>query len=261
MPLPVDAQPIDKRSGVVQRAFALLSAYDESHVALPLRTLARRSGLPANTTLRLARTLVELGALEHDAEGRYVIGVGLFEIAALAPRGHGLRRLAMPFMEDLGRVTGHHILLKIREGAEAVLIERLSPHGSEPLSFRIGGRLPLDSTGGGLILLAYAPNDIQEEVCRSFTPLPGYEAVQSGDDLRRSLAAIRQDGFVAARRSSPWFCAAVAAPIRDDSGAVIAALSVELRTDRLDNAEANALVPAVVTTARAISRRVSPGLL
>src|SRR5690349_8310663 len=94
------------RSGVVERAFSVLAAFDDRHRALRLTDLAQRAGLPANTTLRIARELVAAGALERDGSGRYVVGLGLFEIAALAPRAHGLRRIAMPYLGDLSAAVG-----------------------------------------------------------------------------------------------------------------------------------------------------------
>ena len=66
---------------VLNRAFRILTAFRPGDRSLPLASLSARSGLPAPTTLRLARKLVELGALERDEDGRYVIGLRLLEIA------------------------------------------------------------------------------------------------------------------------------------------------------------------------------------
>jgi len=117
----------DAESGdpVVERAFALLSGFDPSHRVLSLSDLARRSGLPMSSALRLARQLLAQGALERRGRN-YVIGLRLWEIAALAPRSHGLREAAMPVMGDLAEATRQHVLLAVREDTEAVLVERLS---------------------------------------------------------------------------------------------------------------------------------------
>ncbi|WP_437083456.1 IclR family transcriptional regulator domain-containing protein [Streptomyces sp. enrichment culture] len=68
----------------------------------------------------------------------------------MAPRGHGLRAAALPCMEELHRVTGQHILLAVRDGDEAVLVERLSARDSAEVKYRVGGRLPLTGTGIGI---------------------------------------------------------------------------------------------------------------
>ncbi|MFE0208879.1 hypothetical protein [Streptomyces sp. NPDC058985] len=60
-------------------------------------------------------------------------------------------------MDDLFHVTRQHVLLAVRDQAEALLVERLSARDVSPVLYRVGGRLPLTSTGVGLVLLAFAP--------------------------------------------------------------------------------------------------------
>jgi DNA-binding IclR family transcriptional regulator len=108
--------------------------------------------------------LVECGALERLGDAEFVIGLRLLEIASLAPRGHGLRQTALPFMEDLHVATRQHVLLAVRDGAEAVLVERLSARGAAKVLYRVGGRMPLHATGVGLCLLANAPSAVQDQV-------------------------------------------------------------------------------------------------
>ena len=129
---------------VVDRAFALLAAFDAGHRVLTLRELSRRSGIPVSSALRLAGRLLAWGALERDEDGRYSVGLRLLEVAALAPRGHGLRQVALPFMSDLAAVTHQHVQLAVREGFEATLVERFSSHAAVPVQYRVGGKLPGD---------------------------------------------------------------------------------------------------------------------
>src|SRR5260370_33090759 len=146
---------------VIDRAFSLMSAFDAGQRRLSLAELSRRSGIPVSSALRLAGHLVRWGALERDQEGRYCVGLRLLEVASLAPRGHGLRQVAMPFMSDLAEVTRQHVQLAVREGTEATLVERLSAHQAAPVQYRVGGRLPLHSTAAGLVLPAVAPAALQ----------------------------------------------------------------------------------------------------
>ncbi len=74
---------------MVDRAFALLSAFRADRRTLSLSELSRLSGQPTSTAHRLASRLVEWGALERLPDGRYVVGLRLLEVASLAPRGHG----------------------------------------------------------------------------------------------------------------------------------------------------------------------------
>jgi DNA-binding IclR family transcriptional regulator len=237
---------------VLDRAFRILASFGPDDRSLSLTSLSARAGLPTASALRIARKLVELGALERDEDGRYMVGLRLLEIASLAPRGHGLRAAALPYLEDLHHATGQHVLLAVRDGHEAVLIERLSAHRAGRVLYRIGGRMPLHSTGVGLVLLAHAPIQVQEEVLAGDLTVESGHPLQSERELRALLAAIRRDGVAVASRRQPEPMTSVAAPILANRRAV-AALSVVAQSGNLQPA---ALTPAVVAVARAVSRAV-----
>jgi DNA-binding IclR family transcriptional regulator len=240
---------------VLDRAFRILAAFGPEQRSLSLTSLSTRAGLPKPTALRIARKLAEWGALERTGNGEYVIGLRLLEVASLAPRGHGLRTTALPYLEDLHHSTGQHVLLAVRDGTEAVLVERLSARAAGRVLYRVGGRMPLHSTGVGLILLAHAPPAVQEEVlCGDLGLEPAESIWPSGRDLRVTLAGIRRDGVAIACRQLPDPMTSVAAPITDGRGATVAALSVVTRSEQMEPA---VLRPAVVAVARAISRVMS----
>jgi DNA-binding IclR family transcriptional regulator len=239
---------------VLDRAFRIMTAFGPAHRALSLTTLSARAGLPKTTTLRLARKLVEWGALEQAPNGEYVVGLRLLEVASLAPRGHGLRATALPYLEDLHHATGQHVLFAVRDGEHAVLIERLSARGAGRVMYRVGGRLPLHSTGVGLVLLAHAPVTVQEEVIGGDLTLRPENITRTSRELRAQLAAIRQQGTAVVSRQWPEPVTSVAAPILGQQGAPVAALSVVTTSALVEPA---ALTPAVIAVARAISRALS----
>jgi DNA-binding IclR family transcriptional regulator len=238
---------------VLDRAFRIMTAFDPDHRFLTLSTLSGRAGLPKPTALRLARKLVQWGALERSATGEYVVGLRLLEVASLAPRGHGLRATALPYLEDLHHATGQHVLLAVRDGGAAVLIERLSARGAGRVMYRVGGRLPLHSTGVGMVLLAHAPAALQDEVLGGDLTLRPENITRTSHELRAQLAAVRQHGVAIMSRQWPEPVTTVAAPILGQHAAPIAALSVVTRSEQ---AEPAALAPAVIAVARAISRAV-----
>ncbi|AHH96922.1 IclR family transcriptional regulator [Kutzneria albida] len=237
---------------VLDRAFRLLGCFSPDRPTLSLAALSELAGLPKPTALRLARKLVELGALEQAESGDYTIGLRLLEIASLAPRGHGLRENALPYMEDLLHATGQHVLLSVREGVEAVLVERLSARGAHRVGYRVGGRMPLHSTGNGLILLAFAPKRVQEEVLAVDWSADEENLNGTGTELRARLAAVRRDRFaVSSRRKRGVSLTSVAAPVVDRRKNTIAAVSVITGSEQVAPATH---IPAVIAVARAISR-------
>lgn len=236
---------------VVDRAFALLAAFDAGHRSLSLGELSRRSAIPTSSTLRLAGRLIAWGALERGTDGRFTIGLRLWEVASLAPRGQGLKQVALPFMGDLEEVTRQHVLLAVREGSEALLVERISAHQAMDVFYRVGGRLPLHSTGVGLVLLAFADSEFQASVlAQPLVHVPEHVPV-SPAALRRTLAEIRREGLATLRRRAPQPLVSVAAPIFGADDKIAAALSVVVPQE---NAEPRLLGPAVRTAARSISR-------
>jgi DNA-binding IclR family transcriptional regulator len=246
---------------VLDRAFRIMTAFDPGHRSLTLAALSERAALPKPTALRLARKLAQWGALERAASGEYVVGLRLLEVASLAPRGHGLRSTALPYLEDLHHATGQHVLLAVRDGDAAVLIERLSARGAGRVMYRVGGRLPLHSTGVGMVLLAHAPAAVQDEVLSDDLTLRPENIARTPHELRAQLAAIRQQGVAVLSRLWPEPVTTVAAPILGQRAAPIAALSVVTRSEHVEPA---ALAPAVIAVARAVSRAVreretSPG--
>ncbi|MCX7520778.1 IclR family transcriptional regulator [Microbacterium sp. STN6] len=236
---------------VVDRALSLLGAFTDRRRSMTLSELARNAEMPVTTALRLAARLVEWGALERLDDGRYVVGVRLWEIASLSPRGHGVRQIALPFMEDLYEVTRHHVLLAVRDGRDAVLIERLSSRNAPSVAYRVGGRLPLTQTAVGLVLLAAATRRFQDEMVSEPPELEPGMATFTPDELRRQLVDVARTGLAVVHRSAPSATVSVASPVQDADRRTVAALSILVPDG---STSPQAIAPAVRATARAISR-------
>lgn len=251
--------PGDERVGtaagpLVARVARVLAAFDDEHRSLSLSDTARRCGLPLTTTFRLVRSLSAVGYLEREPGGDYHIGLRLWEVASFAPRGLGLREVALPFMEDLFQVTRHNVQLAVRDGGESVYLERIAGSRAVPVLTRVGGRFPLHPTGVGRVLLAWAPPEVVEQVLsrplERFTPFTATDP----DVIRRELADVRSRGYAVNDRQVTIDSLSVAAPIRQPDGAVTAALSVVVPTGSTDP---GSLAPAVQAAARGISRSVA----
>jgi len=236
---------------VVARALGLLAAFSDDRPTMTLSELARRAEIPLSTAHRLVAELEAWGAVERNGAGRYQIGLRLWEVGALAPRGLGLRETAMPFLEDLYEVTRQNVQLAVLDGTDAVYVERISGRGAVNVITRVGGRLPLHATGVGLVLLAHARPELQEQVLagplRRYTP----KTVCTAPELRRVLAVVRREGVAITDGMVELIALSIAAPVRDARGEVVAALSVVVPSEGTD---ARAYVPAVRAAARAISR-------
>jgi len=229
----------------------VLDAFTAERPDLSLSEISRRTGLPLSTAHRLVAELTDWGALERDDRGRYRIGLRLWEVAALAPRGLGLREIAMPFLEDLYEATHENVQLAVLDGADVVYIERISGRGAVRVRTRVGGRWPAHTTGVGLVLLAYAVTDVQERYLAGTLTAFTEKTIVDPVRLRRELAEVRRRGFAVSDGQVTLDALSVAAPVRSAENTVIAALSLVVRAGADRHVT---LVPAVRTAALGISR-------
>lgn len=233
------------------RLLSVLSAFDHEHPALSLTDISRRAGLTLTTTHRLVGALTDWGALERDEAGVYHVGLRLWEVAALAPRGLALRQIALPYLEDLYEATHENVQLAVRDGGEVVYIEWLSGRSAVGVHIRVGARWPLHATGVGLALLAHSDPDFQQTYCEgpltAFTP----HTITDPTKLRRVLAEVRRTGVAVSSRQVTDDALSVAAPVRGQTGGVVAAVSIVVPQS---DAQVPVLVPAVRLAARGISR-------
>ncbi|GAA4623360.1 IclR family transcriptional regulator [Actinoallomurus vinaceus] len=240
-------------TSVADRLLGVLDAFTADRRALSLSDIARRAGLPLATAHRLVARLVAWGALERDADGCYHIGLRLLEVASLAPRGLALRETAMPYLEDLYEATHENVHLAVRDGLEAVYVERISARSAVRVLSRVGARWPLHATGVGLVLLAYGDRALQETVCarplRAFTPY----TVTDPAVLRRVLAEVRRCGCAVSDRQITEDAISLAAPVRGADGHVVAAVSVVVDAE-------DARVPALTATVQVAAGGISRAL-
>jgi DNA-binding IclR family transcriptional regulator len=237
---------------VASRLFAILDAFTAPPAgALTLTELSRRAALPLSTTHRMVAEWVAWGGLTRLDDGRYSLGLRLWEVGVQTPTARNLRTLALPYLEDLYESTREHVHLAILDGHDALYVEKLSGHQAVHVVSRVGGRLPLHATGVGLVLLAFAPADLLDDYLASpltkFTPLTMTEP----ELVRRRLAEIRAIGVARMSEEMTPGSSSLAAPILDRTGQVVAAVSVVTRTtSEADTAQEQAVRQA----ARGISR-------
>ncbi|MFC7340434.1 IclR family transcriptional regulator [Saccharopolyspora griseoalba] len=237
------------------KVLAVLDAFGPQHRALSLSEISRRAGLTLPTAHRLVRELLGWGALERDDEGRYSVGLRLLELSALAPRGLELREAAFPHAQDLHQITGGNVHLGVRDGIEVVYVEAIRARARNPVSSRVGDRWPMHVTGTGLVLLAFAEPELQEQVLNSplerFTPL----TVVDPTALRGKLDQVRRTGVAVARGQITLPDVVVAVPVHNPRGEVIAALSVVVAAE---DARPRELTALLTQASRSISRALDP---
>ncbi|WP_395110767.1 IclR family transcriptional regulator [Actinomadura sp. SCN-SB] len=217
----------EERRSVLRRALRILETIKDAADGLSLSEISRRSGVPLTTTHRIVTELLAWGALERDDSGEYRIGLWLWEVAAVAPRSVGLQRVAQPFMRDLFETTQRGVHLAVREKDQYVFLERLLSPETATDRAQVGGRYELYATAIGLVLLAYAPPELQEKVVTGPLEVPSWHAPVTEHQVRQTLADVRLHGYATTDIRQEY--TSVAAPIHGPGGTVVAALSLILR--------------------------------
>ncbi|UJV46397.1 IclR family transcriptional regulator [Streptomyces sp. AMCC400023] len=253
---PDTANSSDRGRTVTSRALAILDAFTPGRPELTLAQICRLTGLRHATAHRLVGELTAWGALERLPGGTYVIGLRLWELGTLNPRGLPLRVRAMPVMEDLHAATRQHVQLAVLDGTEALVVERISATGAVPVVSNVGGRLPLHASAVGQVLLAHAGEEqFTAVVGGGLAPLTA-RTITDPTALRLTLAECRRTGVAVVHEEMSPDAHSVAVPVSDSKGRVVAALSVVCA-----DARTHLLVPAVVLAGRGISRGLGARVL
>jgi len=235
----------DATRSVLVRLAAIIEAFDDDRLALTLRELTLRTGLPRSTVYRMAEQLCALGWLERE-RGDYRVGVKMFELGGLATRRNQLCDSAYAHLVTLAAHTGLTVQLAILDGPEVVYLERLPAKGFE-LPTRDGGRMPAYCTALGKAMLAFQPDAMVS--VREFGMSRRTDAtICSERDLEAELGAVRRSGVAVDRQESYDGIGCVAAPICN-SGRAIGAVSI---TGPIDGMELRAIGPQVKRAALSI---------
>jgi DNA-binding IclR family transcriptional regulator len=239
--------------GGLDRAAAILGAFDATHRELTLAALVARSSLPRSTTHRIADRMIRLGWLDKPKD-RYRIGNRLFEISSLAPIRHELREAALPFLQDLHAAVKTTVQLGVLEGAQVLVVERITGHRPMPMLEQAGGKIPVHCSGLGRAILAYSDPATIEAILSGGLPARTPRTLTSPVAILRELTAIPARGWAVDREEGNIGISCVAAPIFGPLGQVAAAVSVTGPTGLV---RAERIGPAVRLAAAAVSRAYS----
>jgi DNA-binding IclR family transcriptional regulator len=255
---PIKAEPRKReRLSSVSTAMRLLKAFSEDEVAIGISALAKRLGVAKSTAHRLAVTLVAEGLLEQEPDsGKYRLGVALFRLGALVRRRMEVSNEARPYLYALRETINESVHLAILDGVEIMYVYHLECTHAIRSRSDLGMRKLAHATAEGQAILAFQPPEVIERIIagglRGYTP----KTVTSADRFLKALAAVRQRGCAIEDEESEIGMACVAAPIRDDTGAVVAALGIAGPVTRLSKKTVAGVVPHVIATADQVSARL-----
>lgn len=243
---PVRGGPREGRySRALQRGLAIVACFTAERPLLGVRELAGMLEMSPATTHRYVSALATQGYLEQDPESsKYRLSLGAIDLGMAALGATGLCMHALPQIEALARSSGFAVQIGVLDGSEVLLAAALRPARRDQrdpgCGARAGTRLPAFRTSLGKVLLAYLPAarrraliaelEMPAQPTPRTSPAPPAEptprTVSSEAVLQAMLARVLEDGFACSDGELVSGACAIAAPVRDESGDVVAAVNV-----------------------------------
>ncbi|MFD7922811.1 IclR family transcriptional regulator [Streptomyces sp. NPDC059740] len=256
---PAEAAPEEKppapAANSVAKALRVVRAVAHPDAPHRLGDIAQRAGVPKASTHRILATLVEEGWVVWDGEGRYGIGTALRALAAtvLSDDTVGIDAVLRALSGRLGQ-TVH---LAVLSGDHATYTHKIDPGHAYRIASEVGAPLALHATAAGKVLLAHLPQgEIDALLDRAALPARTSRTLTDRAALEAELARVREAGFATEYEEADAALCSLAAPVLDDGGYPVGAVSVSSLTFLVTEEQLRAFAPAVEQTAREVSRRL-----
>lgn len=235
------------------KGLRLIEALAASEGSRGITSLALELDLTKSNVHRLLSTLQAQGFVRHaEAGGTYVLTPKLWELGASVMSRLELTQVAQEPMAALAAKTSETVHLSILDGHEVIYINKIESLHAVRAYSRIGGRAPAWSVATGKALLAHAPVDLVESLLPRLSAFTPATVTEPGTFLRE-LERTRTQGYAINRGEWRSDVCGVAAPVRENTGKIVAAVGISGPAIRLSPARLKAYAPEVVQTAGTIS--------
>lgn len=236
---------------VLERATALLDALAAQPDPVTLKDLSKATGLHSSTAHRILNDLVIGRYVDRVDSGLYQLGMRLLELGSLVKGRLNVREAALEAMQALHKLTGQTVNLSVQQGDEIVYIDRAwSERSGMQVVRAIGGRAPLHLTSNGkLFLSAVDVRQVRAYAARTHLTGSTVNSIIALEALERELSLVRQHGYARDNEELELGVRCIAAGIYDDTGKLVAGLSISAPSERLQDA----WIPQLVATAGKIS--------
>jgi DNA-binding IclR family transcriptional regulator len=219
-----------------------------------LQQLSDTLELTRSTAHRLAASLVERGYLAFTPRSGYRLGPKLLQLGHLAQEQANIIQVARPYIEDLAQATDDTVHLGVLEGDLVLYLDKMPGKRRITISSRVGDRQPLTSTGlGKALMLDHPPIYWEERFLAEHTDRAPHVDIEA---WHKRMAGYVDAGRAFDLEENEDQIRCVAAPVRDASGRIVAAISVSSAAQYMSDERLDELSQTVTAIARAISREL-----
>lgn len=251
--------PPNGRSGAetIRKCIQLIEVLARAHEDLGVSEIGSRVDMPKATVHRMLTMLMEENYVDQDPGSRkYRLGLRFLHLGHAVRSRLDVRAQALPVMRQLQAASLETITLVKRLGHQRVVVEVVESPQPIREYMRVGEILPIYAGAAGKVLLAYVPDDELSQILNEVRiDLVGPNTHRSVDELRTDLIDIRCKGYSTSVHERTLDAAAVSVPVFDDTGTIVAALSIQGPDSRMSaHRIAHELVPMLVEAGRQVSQ-------
>ncbi|GAB3239172.1 IclR family transcriptional regulator C-terminal domain-containing protein [Glycomyces halotolerans] len=234
------------------RGLAVIRAFNAERSELTLSEVAKETGLARAAARRFLLTLADLGYVRADGR-RFALTPRVLELGLAYLSGLALPVVAQPHLEALVAEVGEPAAVAVLDGAEVVFVSRVATSRIMRAAVNVGTRFPAPATSMGRVLLAGVPPEELDErlegtALEALTP----HTVTDADRLRAEIDKARSQGWAFVDQELEMGMRAIAVPIRDAEGRMLAAMNLCTDSDgvTLESARRDLLGPMRIAAER-----------
>lgn len=241
----------------VQKAAEVLGLFSVERPEWGISELAKALAFPKSSTSALVSTLAEQGLLRRTNAGRYKLGWQIMALSQVLLSTTNFRTEAHPVMESLIARFGETVHLATYEGGQVIYVDKLQGTRAIQVSVTgIGYRLPAHCSGVGKVMLADRPwEDVQHILESRGMPALTPHTITTPEAFKQELAQVAAQGYAYDKEEAVEELCCVAAPIRDHTGEVVAAMSLSVPAYRFQQLKDQYRL-AIVGAARQVSENL-----
>jgi DNA-binding IclR family transcriptional regulator len=235
----------------IERAVDVLTSFADAGGPLGVTDLANSLGISKAAVHRTLTSLRDRDLVGVDEGSRqYRLGPGVLKLAAAYREQLDIRTEALAVMRDLVDATNETATFSVRSGSQRVYVDQLTPAREVKMTVQVGASFPLHAGSSSKAFLAWLPEEERDEYLSGDLAALTETTIVDRQELARELGRIRQQGFAVSMGERQHGAASVAAPILDEHGQPIAAISICGPQERFQSEVATAASLLVEATRR-----------
>lgn len=244
----------DALNNSLVKAITILNIFSYEKPRMRLKDISMMTGINQATAYRMLSTLKEFGLIDQQ-EGYYCLGKGFLKYESIVLNSMEIRRVGLPFLEELSNVCKVNVNLAVLDGSEVVYVARAETSYCAYGYFHIGMRRPIHCTALGKVLTCKTP-EIALEAFKRGTKRYTLHTIIDEQQFLAELEQVRFQGYAVDREEWSNGINCIAAPLYDSTGNIVAGISISGPTSSYPIEKILEYVPLLIDYSHRISARL-----